>query len=1172
MFGFTADYPNAQCVEFCNNVSDACLFHSSIPDSWGDDFEFRYPDGHDDISSFKVMHNWVVSTWQGGATGSALSETYTGVNGTNYTNDTAEYRLAKFKKEFTNYFNLDFCLIYYVYTFVMLMVDQRAKNMFLTTWDKVHWEPWLYDNDTCLGINNEGKLVFSPFLEDDDQLDGANVYNGATSALWVNFRESFPDEIQELYASWRSEGLLTYDKILEYFITRQTDKWSISVYNEDADFKYVSMLREDNDATYLYQIRGTGEEHLKYFVKSRLDYTDAKWCCGDYPSDYISLRIYTPMDENNNPIINLPVRANPDITITPYSNTYAGVQFGAGSVINQYKAEQNTPITLPWTMNGHPNDLETSVFPASEISSLGDLSPLYCGTVNVSKATKLTELIIGSGVTGYENNNLTEISVGSNNLLQKLDVRNCPNLTEPLALSNCPNIQEIYATGSSITGIELPKSGYLKKVYLPGTLTNLTITNQQYIEEFELEGYNNLTTLRVEKAVNIPVEDIMLNAPSLNRIRLIDVAWEAESEDALRQTIEKFKSCLGIDAAGNNTNNAVVTGRVTINSPVSDDLYNDIYENFPDLIVDDGTGEIYIINYLDRNGESLYLIRVSEGSSAFDPIEKGYIERPSNVITQDYKYEFVGWSVLPTNINKHYVITAQYRVQYAIKFYNGNELIYTQWSDAGKEASDPVVEGLIDVPTKEGTDDLRYVFSKWDNLPTDVQNATSVYAEFSNVYPVRFYIDSDLTTLIYTQWVIEGRGVTDPVESGDIEEPPEKEGTDDMRYVFTEWNVLPTNVTSVMQIYALYTPAWAVRFYNDDVIFEEQWVLDGHSATIPTEIPQRASTAKYEYTFSTWDGDYENVTEAKTIMASYNSTIRRYNVYFYNDTTLIQTVERVQYGSTVNYNGSTPVKLGVDNPEEYEFRGWMPEPANISGETKCYALFKFTGYIQDDWDTIAANVANGTATELYQIGARKEIPITLADGTNTTADVEVIAYNHDNLTDGSGKATLTFFCKDLPNILRPMYENGTNDGGWKNSKMREFLNGELFNAMPTELKRVIKSVSKISDGGSSGKTLVTTNDKLWLASYDEVGFTAGSTNLAGQGEAYSSVFSVSPETRKKFVVDSVLLGGWWLRSSYYSNNAVLFYRVTGNSDYNMYGGSYSASPNLNFYVAFGFCI
>ena len=53
----------------------------------------------------------------------------------------------------------------------------------------------------------------------------------------------------------------------------------------------------------------------------------------------------------------------------------------------------------------------------------------------------------------------------------------------------------------------------------------------------------------------------------------------------------------------------------------------------------------------------------------------------------------------------------------------------------------------------------------------------------------------------------------------------------------------------------------------------------------------------------------------------------------------------------------------------------------------------------------------------YQIGARMIIPIALSGKPDTVADVEIVAHNHDNLADNYGKATLTFFCKDLPNIL-----------------------------------------------------------------------------------------------------------------------------------------------------------
>ena len=55
--------------------------------------------------------------------------TYGGVE---YTADTAEYRLAKFKAELPEHVEVDSACFYYLFTELFLMVDSRAKNMFPT--------------------------------------------------------------------------------------------------------------------------------------------------------------------------------------------------------------------------------------------------------------------------------------------------------------------------------------------------------------------------------------------------------------------------------------------------------------------------------------------------------------------------------------------------------------------------------------------------------------------------------------------------------------------------------------------------------------------------------------------------------------------------------------------------------------------------------------------------------------------------------------------------------------------------------------------------------------------------------------------------------------------------------------------------------------------------------
>ena len=1155
------------------------------------------------------MHDWVVSTYQIDATGNELSETYIGVDGDQHTHDTAEYRLAKFKKEFEDHFDLEYALVYYVYTFFALMVDQRAKNLFLTSWDKKHWMCYFYDNDTIYGINNQGDLVLDYYYEDKDQLGDAYVFNGATSTLWVNFKAAFWDKIQEKYRELRSDKRLSKAKLIEAYVTNQSDKWSISIYNEDSDYKYISMVRSDDDASNLGQVRGKGEEHLYYMIDNRLVYCDSLMYAGNdedynYPDDYVSLRIYTPVDENDNPRTDLVVTPNANITATYFSNMYGGAKYKANGTLLQERVTANVPYTFIPPANsdtGEPekfNNTETAVFGASQLSSLGDLSALYCGSVKVAKAKKLTELIIGSGIEGYKNENLWELEVGTNKLLKKVDVRNCPKLVDPLGLANCPNIQEIYATGSGITGLELPSSGYLKKVYLPGTLTNLTVTNQQYIEEFSLEGYDNLTTLRIEKTVNIPVEDIMLNAPNLNRIRLIDVTWTAESEAALVQTIEKFKTCLGLDANGNNTNTAVVTGRVKVNEKVSDQVVGDIYNSFPDIVIDDGSEEIYIVNYKDWDGSILYSMRLAEGEDAIDPIAIGAISEPFRASDENYSYEFVGWSTLPANVSRHYQVTAQYKTMVAVNFAVDGNIIHSEYVSYGSSAEDPIANGAIDVPTKEGTDDLRYVFDGWDGSLLNVTMPRTLNAVFSNVYPVRYYATETSETPYYVQWVKDGLNAYDPVAAGECEAPADIVTDNEKKLVFSTWDNIPTSVTAICQVYSQYNTHWAARFWNETNLHCVEYVLEGSNVSEPTcEEPLKESTAQYDYAFSSWDGDFDTaMTAARDFYAVYTNILRRYNVYFMNGDEELQVVESVPYGSGATYTGSTPVKQGVPNPEEYVFKGWLPSPEEITGETYCYPLFKFTGYLfgklnadseygtvdAPNWDLINAywttihnditSYQGGAMSQedfekKYMIGGRMIIPIEFSDGTSTVADVEIIGYDHDDMADGSGKAPLTFFCMELPNIEQAMNEPGAEEGGWEKSAMRAFVNGELYAVLPAELKAIIAPVSKISDGGPDNEVLVTTTDSCWLASYDEVGFTSGRYNLPGQGELYSSVFSSNKETRKKYITDDTETGGWWLRSTYYtSSSGSMFWRVQKS------GASYGDIQTGEFFVAFGFCI
>ena len=144
------------------SMSYDALTQTSYP-TWYDDFEARFPsDEWRDYSKLKEFLSWVKSTWREAATNETLDspitytlpseatvspyaatdnsftvvdETIDGVATGNkivtFTKDTAAYRLSKFRAELRNYVEIDSAVFYYLFTELFLMIDSRAKNMFV---------------------------------------------------------------------------------------------------------------------------------------------------------------------------------------------------------------------------------------------------------------------------------------------------------------------------------------------------------------------------------------------------------------------------------------------------------------------------------------------------------------------------------------------------------------------------------------------------------------------------------------------------------------------------------------------------------------------------------------------------------------------------------------------------------------------------------------------------------------------------------------------------------------------------------------------------------------------------------------------------------------------------------------------------------------------------------
>ena len=151
VFGFES---GDESWEIKNNTSDRVLWKSAdfSDDDWLNDFEGRYPEDNTVGTNLAALAAWLVTTDQSAATGDALAESYTDIDGTVHTVDNAAYRLAKFKTEFEDHFEKQSAIFYYLFTELFLMVDSRAKNAFPSFLGSDKWCFLPYDMDTALGI------------------------------------------------------------------------------------------------------------------------------------------------------------------------------------------------------------------------------------------------------------------------------------------------------------------------------------------------------------------------------------------------------------------------------------------------------------------------------------------------------------------------------------------------------------------------------------------------------------------------------------------------------------------------------------------------------------------------------------------------------------------------------------------------------------------------------------------------------------------------------------------------------------------------------------------------------------------------------------------------------------------------------------------------------------
>lgn len=207
-------------------------------------------------------------------------------------------------------------------------------------------------------------------------------------------------------------------------------------------------------------------------------------------------------------------------------------------------------------------------------------------------------------------------------------------------------------------------------------------------------------------------------------------------------------------------------------------------------------------------------------------------------------------------------------------------------------------------------------------------------------------------------------------------------------------------------------------------------------------------------------------------------------------------------------------------------------------------------FANNTWEQIIAACHNNEVPETWKVADQKSMTIGGSDYL-----IDIIGKNHDDYSDGSGKAPLTFQLHDFYGEQKNMNGADTNTVGWTSCAMRRVHLPAILSQMPVEVQNGIREVNKLTSAGNESHVINTTADKLFLLSEKEV---FGTSNYTAYNEGHQyEYYKDSNKTNKS--------GAFWGLRSPYISNAKDFCLV----DYK--GKLYHEFASAAFKVSFAFC-
>ena len=253
-----------------------------------------------------------------------------------------------------------------------------------------------------------------------------------------------------------------------------------------------------------------------------------------------------------------------------------------------------------------------------------------------------------------------------------------------------------------------------------------------------------------------------------------------------------------------------------------------------------------------------------------------------------------------------------------------------------------------------------------------------------------------------------------------------------------------------------------------------------------------------------------------------------------NSTDMFKGATSLVGGAGTKYNSSYVDKTyaridgGTSNPGYFTS---IPEPNSFSS---------------DSWMTIAKAVKSGNISK-YNVGNTKTVNL----GTYGTHILRIANMSTPSECSTTGfSQTACGFVLEFADIIttHKMNDTQTNVGGWPATSMRTFVNNDIYNSLPSELKNAIIDTTVVSSHGSGDTSNFTSTDKLYLLTPKEI-----YTDFSDSYDTAKDLTRILDYYKNVGVTNNNYSGAikkkgtdnyfWWLRAAYYTRDYSTFYNI-----------------------------